>query len=273
MTPPDARTATRPPLLRQALLAAVTSAVLMGLAHAGQVPLVVGVGLAQLLLVLGLLAVVDAPAGLGIFVISCGAALAADVVVVVSDGDVGDLAGVVALSFVAGLLHQLVRRHRSRVTEALADTLVAVVLVVGAACLPAVLDHADGEVVLRAGLLAAGAALVVARVADLLVRSVAVAPDASRSWPGLALGLTTGVALAVAEAGDDLAHRDAMLVGLAAATTAMVADVFVDLSANEVVGTSAEERRRPALLPVVTVLPFSLAGPVLLVAARLLERA
>jgi hypothetical protein len=147
--------------------------------------------------------------------------------------------------------------------------MVVVVLVAAAACLPAVLEHASGEPLLRAGLLAAGAALAVARLGDLVLRRVAVAPEASRGWAALVLALAVGTALAVPEAGDGLAQRQALLVGLAAAATAVVADVLVDLAASE---AAVDERRRQSLLPVVTLLPFALLGPVLVVAARLVER-
>jgi hypothetical protein len=263
----------RPPLLQQAVLAAVASAALMGLAHAGGLALTLGTGVAQVLLALGLVALVEAPAALGVFAIGAATAVAADVTVRVDDGEVGGLAGVAAVAFVAGLLHQLVRRRRTRVTESRADTMVLVVRMTGAACLPATLERVEGEALVRVGLLAAGAALVVGRLSDLLLLRLAVAPDASRGWPGLVLSLAVGVAVAVPEAGDHLAHRDAMLVGLACAATAAVADLFVDLAANEVAGTRGEARRQAALRPVMALLPFALVAPVLLVAARLLEQA
>ena len=276
MTTPDT-VATRPPLLLQALSAALVSATvsaaLMGLAHAGTLPLELGVGVLQVLLALGFLALVEAPAALGLFTIGTAGALSSLVIVHVDDGKVGDLAGVAALAFVAGLLHQLARRNRSRVTESLADTLVVVVLVTSAACVPATLYAAEGEALVRTGLLAAGAALVVGRLSDLVLHRFAVAPDSSRSWAGLVLALGVGMAIAVPEAGDHLTHREAMLLGLACAATAAVADLFVDLAAKEVVGVVSEDRRRRALRPVAALLPFALVGPVLLTAARLLENA
>ncbi|HTL23672.1 MAG TPA: hypothetical protein VL281_06505 [Mycobacteriales bacterium] len=264
--------ALRPHLLLSALASAAVSAALMGLAHAGRLPLEVGVGVLQLLLVLAFLALVEAPAALGVFVIGAATAVAADVTVHVNDGDAGGLAGVTALALVASLLHQLVRRRRTRVTESFGDTLVAVVLVASAAAVPAALQHADGEVAVRVGLLAAGGALVVGRLADLVLQRLAVAPGASRGWPGLVLALTVGAALAVPEAGGHLTHREALLVGVACAATAAVSDLFVDLAALEVLGSPAEERRRGSLRPVVALLPFALVGPVLLAAVRLLER-
>lgn len=264
--------AVRPHPLLQALSAAAVSATLMGLVHAGLLPLEIGVGVLQVLLVLAFLALVEAPASLGVFVLGTATAVAADVTVHVSDGQAGGLAGVAALALVAALLHQLVRRNRSRVTESLADTLVVVVLVTSAAALPAAVQHADGEVAARVGLLAAGAALVVGRIASLVLHRLAVAPSASRGWPGLVLALGVGVAFGVAEAGDRLTHREAMLTALACAAAAAVADVFVDLAAVEVAESRSEVRRRASLRPLVALLPFALVGPVLLAAVRLLER-
>ncbi len=271
MTMPPA--SVRPHLLVQAFAAAAVSAALMGLAYAGQLPLTLGVAALQLVLVLGFLALVEAPAALGLFTIGVATAVAADITVHVDDGAAGGLAGVTALAFIASLGHQLVRRHRSRVTESLADALVVVVLVTSAAALPAALQHPQGEVAIRVGLLAAGVALVVGRFADLLLRRLSVAPGATRGWPGLALALTLGVALAVPEAGDLLTRREAMLIALACAATAAVADLFVDVAALEVMGSPGEVRRSGALRPVVALLPFALLGPVVLASVRLLERA
>ncbi|HUR14061.1 MAG TPA: hypothetical protein VM097_06170 [Mycobacteriales bacterium] len=262
----------RPHLVLQALSVAGVCAALMGLAHAGRLPLLVGVAVLQLLLLLAFLALVEAPASGGVFLLGMATAVAADLTVHLDDGGAGGLAGVIALALVASLLHQLVRRNRTRVTESFGDTLVVVVLVASAAALPAALAHPEGETAVRVGLLAGGAALVVGRVADLVLQRFAVAPGASRGWPGVVLALTVGVALAVPEAGDHLTHREAMLVGLACAAAAAVADLFVDLAALEVVGSRAEERRRGALRPVIALLPFALVAPVLLTAVRLLER-
>ena len=229
---------------------AVVCAGLMGLAAGGLIPLIVGTALLQLFLVLGFLALVDAPAALGVFVLGVGAAVAADVTVHVQKGHVGGLAGVAALSLVAGMLLQLVRKQRDRVTESLADALVAVVLVCSAACLPAALQHPSGSPLVRAGLLAAGGAVILSRVATLL-------------------GLVAAF-LAVPEAGSHLSTAHALSVGVAAAATALTAALLVERSRGDV---SYDERRLVALRPVATLLPFAVVAPVLLVATRLLEQA
>ncbi|MCU1693811.1 MAG: hypothetical protein JWM64_2902, partial [Frankiales bacterium] len=146
--------AARPPLLLLGLGGLLVAAALVGTALSGTTALVVAVVVLQLVLVLGALALVDAPAAGGAFAIAATAGLVGDVLVVRDDGDVGALAGVVALALVASLLHQLARRARDRVTEALSDTLLVVVLVACAACLPALRALDGGRDVALAALAA-----------------------------------------------------------------------------------------------------------------------
>ncbi|MGB8650887.1 MAG: hypothetical protein WCD35_09520, partial [Mycobacteriales bacterium] len=177
-------TSRRPPLLGQGLAAAAVAAGLLGLAVLGHLALLGGVVVVQLLVVLGFLALVEAPAAGGVFLIGLGAAVAADVVVVAEDGRVGGLAGVAALAFVASLVHQLFRRVRSRVTESLADSLVVVVLVCSAVCWPAALQHESGTWPVRISFVAAGLALLAGRIGDRVVQRPALALGATRAWPG-----------------------------------------------------------------------------------------
>jgi len=239
----------------------------------------------QVVLVLGLLALVDAPAAGGVFVVGVSAAVAADLAVLHDHGRLGALAGIVALSLVAALLHQLGRRARTRVTESLADTLFVVVLVCGCACLLAVRDLGGAR--LAAIVLAAvGVSLLVGRLGDAFVARPAVTPAATRGWPGLVLALGLGVAVAALLGGDHLSARAAALLGLAAAAAAAAGDVAVDLAAvapHAAVATgdvaaappgatalrADDGRRAAARRPVGLLLPFAAAGPVAYVAARL----
>lgn len=262
MTPP-APAPTRLTRLGHALAPALTAAVLAALAAWGSVPLLVGVAVLQLLLVLAFLALVDAPAAVGLLLLGAGAAVACDVVVQVDDGRAGGLAGVVALSFVAGLLQQLARRHRSRVTEGLADTLVVVLLVASAACLVAALQAADGDWLVPAGLAGAGAALVVGRVTQLLL-------PLRPSAPVVAALLAGTLVTALAAEGT---ARERWLLGLAVAATVVLVDVVSSLAAGELLEGPRDRRRLASLRPVTQVLPFALVAPVLLVAARLLDGA
>jgi len=238
----------------------------------------------QVVLVLGLLALVDVPAAGGVFVVGVAAAVAADVAVLHDHGRLGALAGIVALSLVAALLHQLGRRARTRVTESLAVTLFVVVLVCGCACLLAVRELGGAR--LAAIVLAAvGVSLLVGRLGDAFVARPAVTPEATRGWLGLVLALGFGVAVAALLGGDHLSARAAALLGLAVAAAAAAGDVAVDLAdvapyaavaTGDVVaapGATApradDGRRAAARRPVGLLLPFAAAGPVAYVAARL----
>jgi len=192
-------------------------------------------------------------------------------VVLVDEGRVAGLAGVVGLGLVASFLHQLSRKDRNRVTESLADTLVAVVAAVSAACLVALHQTDGGEQVLLVALAAAGATLLAGRVGDRLAPRPVLGLGASRGWPGLVLGLATGVAAAVlvAQAGGEPALVPAALLGLVAASTVATADLAVDLGAAELRSGWRDARRVAALRPAALLLPYALLGPVALLAGRL----
>jgi hypothetical protein len=266
--------ATRSPLLAQGAVGAVVAAALAGLAAAGEIPLLGGVVALQVFAVLGFLALVEAPAGGGIFALALTASVAADVVVWTDDGAVGGLAGVMALALVGGLLHQLSRRERSRVTEALADTFTSVLIGCSSVCTYAALTHDDGQWAVPAALTAAGAAVLAARIGDRTVHRPLLARGSSRAWPGLLLGLGAGVAAAALVAGAyaGISATDACLVGLLSAATVAAVDLLVDIASSELTAAPEDARRVAALRPVTTVMPFVLLGPVVLVAVLLLER-
>lgn len=264
--------ASRPPLLGQGLASAALGAALFGLAVLGDLPLLGGVVVVQGLVGLGFLALVEAPASGGVFLLGAAATIGADLVVQLEDGRVGDLAGVVALSLVGGLLHQLIRRERARVTESLADTFMVVVLGCSAVCLPAALQHAGGSWPVRAALAAAGAALLVGRLVDAVVHRPALAVGATRAWPGLLLALGVGVTVATVVADGHLTSSGAALVGLSAVAAVAAVDLAVDLAAAELSSSPADARRVAALRPVSVVLPYALLGPVVLLSVLLLER-
>ena len=270
--PAEVLAAPRSPVLLQGLIGAAVGAALAVLALLGTGPLLAGVAVLQLLLVLGFLALVDAPAAVGVFGLACLAAVASDVVVAVDHGRVAGLGAVVALALVAALLQQLVRRGRTRVTEVLADSLVAVVLVACAACLTAALElaHATDRPVV-AGLVAAAAALLAGRATDGVLSRHPVTVGATRGWPGTVAGLLLGTTggIAVAPAGTTPARI--ALLGLAASAVVVAVDLAVDLAAADLRPGPADVRRVAALRPVLALLPYALLGPVLLLGTRLLE--
>lgn len=244
---------------------------LAGLATVNGNALGAGIFVVQLILVLSFLALVDAPGSGGAFVVAAAAAAVGDAVVLTHDGRVSGLAGVIALGLVASLLHQLLRRGRTRVTESLADTLVAVVLAVSASSLIALRMAGGGRDAVVVCLAAGAGALIAGRLGDRILPRPALALGANRGWPGLLLALGAGAAAAVAAAGHSgpVAGTRGALLGLAIAATVSAADLSVDLGAAELTAGRRDARRVSALMPAGLVLPFAALAPVAYVAGRL----
>ncbi|GAC1441260.1 MAG: hypothetical protein NVSMB55_08530 [Mycobacteriales bacterium] len=272
--PPASRAnepAARPSVLALGLGGAVICVGLAGLATISALALAAGILVVQLILVLGFLALVDAPGSGGAFVVAAVAAGVGDAVVLISDGRVSGLAGVIALGMVGSLLHQLARRGRTRVTESLADTLVAVVLAVSASSLIALRMAGGGRAAVIVCLAAGAGALIAGRIGDRILPRPALALGANRGWPGLLLALGAGAAAAVAVAGNSgpVAGTRGGLLGLAIAATVSAGDLSVDLGAAELTGGRRDARRVSALMPAGLVLPFAALAPVAYVAGRL----
>lgn len=263
--------ARRPPMLLQGLGPALVGAVLIALAGPGPGLLMAGLIAMQVVMALGLLALVEAPASEGIFVITVTAAIAGDVLVLRAGGDVGSLAGAVALGLVAALLQQLFRKQRERVTESLADTFLVLTMLTSMSCLIALRDRPGGDEVLAVALAAAVGCLLAGRLGDLVLARPVLALGSTRGWPGLVLGLGVGVAAAAVIAGDsgDVRGSRAALLGLAIAATVATADLAVDLGAAELRNNRRDARRVSALTPVSLLLPYAALAPVALVAGRL----
>lgn len=266
-------TVPRPPLLAQGLACATLAGVLYGLQVLGEWPLLAGVIALQLLLVLGVLALLDAPAAGGIFALGVGAGVAADLTIKLDDGKVSDLPGIVGLALVAALLHQLIRRDRQRVTESLAATMVVVALVCMTAVLAAAPAKGVGPWPLRIGLVAGGLTLLAGRLGDRFLPRPAIAAYATRAWPGLGLALLAGLGgAALVGSGHQPAGR-AALIGLVAVSVAGGIDLALDLAATELTPAHEDARRVAALRPVAVLLPFAALAPILLLITRLLPEA
>ena len=270
--PRGRRPARRAPMIVQGLWPALLAGGLAVATSFGLLPLAVAVLAVQVFLILGALALLDAPAAGGAFVVATGAAVAADAVVLLGQGSISQVSGVVGVGIVAALVHQLARRDRSRVTESLADTLVVLVVAVGASCLLAFHDMPGGEAVLQVSLAAAGAVLLVGRLGDMLSARPILAVGSTRGWPGLLLGLAAAVAAVggVASLVGEPPVRAAALLGLVVASTVATADLAVDLGAAELRSGWRDARRVAALRPTALLLPYAVLGPVALLAGRLL---
>ena len=263
--------APRPPVLALGAGGAVICGALAGLALLSSAALAAGLLVVQLILILSFLALVDAPGSGGAFLIAAVSAAVADGVVLTSHGRVSGLAGVVGVALLGSLLHQLSRKGRTRVTESLADTMVASVLAVAAAALIGLRMAGGGRTAVVVCLAAGAAAIVAGRVGDRVLPKPALAVGADRGWPGLLLALGVGAAAAVAAAGHTgpVSGARGALLGVAIAATVAAGDLCVDLGAAELTAGRRDARRVSALMPAGLVLPFAALAPVAYIAGRL----
>jgi hypothetical protein len=269
-TEAEAPVTAHPPLLGQGAAGAVLAGGLLGLEALGQWPLLAGVLVVQVLLALGVLALLDAPAAGGIFLLAAAAAVAADVVIAADDGSIEALPGVLGLSLFAGLFHQLVRRNRQRVVESLAATMVIAGLLCMTATLTAAPEQPAGSWPLRIALAAAALTLLGGRIGDRFLPRPVIASTATRAWPGLGLGLVAGVGSAVLVNNGHLETTRAALIGLVAVSVVAGIDLALDLAATEMSPTHEQARRIAALRPVSVLLPFAALAPVVILVMRLL---
>ncbi len=126
------------------------------------------------------------------------AALAADLTAVYSaEASLARLGFVVAGAFVLGVIGQLVRGNgRANVTESIGAVAVATVGVVALATPILLARYPVGTEALMACILAAGVALVVARLCDMVLRQPRISPHVPRGAPGVVLGAMVGTAVA-----------------------------------------------------------------------------
>ena len=265
------RPARRPPPLLLGAGGAAIAALLAGASLVNQPTLALVVFLVQVVLSLGWLALIDAPASGGSFLVAAGAAIATDILVLVDDSnDLAPLAGVLGLAMLAALAHQIARSQRVHVTESLASTLAIVVLVVSAAQLIALRGVEDGRDAVTTTLAAAAAAMVVGRVVDTVLPRPTLADAAHRGWIGLGCALAAGAAAgaAVGNALDLPSTNAGALLGIAAAALASAADLAIDLGASELRAGRRDRRRVEALAPVGILLPVAAVAPVAFLAGR-----
>jgi hypothetical protein len=263
---------TRLPATTPGLLAGVVAAALAGLALLGTAPLGVGVFAVQVVVCLPWLATLDARGSTGAFAIGVAASIACDIVVGVADTpDIGRTALVVALTVLASLIHQLLRRPRRGVTLSIAATLSMAVFASCGASYVALRVEGGGGIADAAALFGAGVALAVARIVDLVVPRPAVVPGSRRGIVGLLLGLgaagATGWLYGHAH-GDVLGSDHGVRMAIVTALIALLADLAVDA----VLSTAPpdEERSVAALTPLGMLLPVVLSGPAAYVAGRIL---
>jgi hypothetical protein len=137
---------------------------------------------------------------------------------------------VTAAALGAGVVGQLLRgAGRTRVTESLSATVLVVIGVICLASLIVLSRHLAGTQSIEACLFAAGVAVVVARLSDVVLPAPRTSPQVSRGWIGVILGAMAGT-VAAGIAGSylvGLAPRQTVIAGFVTAMCAIMADLAV----------------------------------------------
>lgn len=187
-------------------------------AYAGEIALLLAVLVVQGLLASGWHRTLDVPGSVGGMVLAGGAALAADILLLLRDEarPLAPIAGVLGVAVLGAMVHQLLRGPaRSRVTASLTATTMLVVLGTLAALFLAAAQTRGGAALVALAALAAAISAAVDQVAlpPLVVAGIA-------TVGGILLG-------AVAAALTELSLGPSLLLGGAAAATAVSVMVFV----------------------------------------------
>jgi hypothetical protein len=185
----------------------------------------------QALFVLAWTVATRPPAPRVVAAVGLAAALAADAAAVMTrPASLAPLAYVTAGALLAGVLGQLSRpAGRVRVTESLGSTLVVVLGVVAFSTLIVLTRHSAGTQALVSCLFAAGVALFVARLTDVVLPYPRLAPQVPRGGLGVVLGAmagTSGAGLAGSLL-DGLSIERTAMAGLITAIVAVVVDLSI----------------------------------------------
>ena len=271
---PISRLTAREHHLPAAAFAVLAVALLVGLPELlGQTGRLAAVLVVQLGLVLCWVLVTGAQGFAGSLAVGAGAAVAADLALVLpGDPELGDLLAVVGVGFLAVVVQQMLRRPRPELVASLA---VAVLMIVAVASLAALLllgrTDAGSERALVA-LLAVGAALVVGHLVDLVLPRPQLADGVPRGLVGAVLAVLAGAAVAVLAAGlvgDVLDERRALVHGAVVSGVAALTGLVASYVVVEATATDDEPDGEPRfsrwVLPVIQVaLPLAACAPVVL---------
>ncbi|MDQ1646368.1 MAG: hypothetical protein QOJ50_2552 [Cryptosporangiaceae bacterium] len=257
------------PLPVPTALAAAAATVLTALLYGSALASSTVFALAVLLVQGGLVAVwclVSRPVGLVAVAAVPGAAaiLSTGLLAFGADTSVAPAAAVLALSFIATIAAQLARRDgRPQLTAAFGSTMTLVVAVCALATLISLHRQIGGPAVVGACVGAAGAGLVVARLADLLLPRPTVNYAVPRGAVGVLAGALAGAGLAATSPAltDPMSVPVTALAGAGVALAAILADVGMSFAAagRELIEAP---RPQPPLRPLLgPLLGLALAAP------------
>jgi hypothetical protein len=190
------------------------------------------------------------------------AVTAADVVLLrTRAATAGSIVGVIGLSVIAVLFHQLARRDPRGVTGAVSVTLSAIVLTLALALLLPLRELAGGRSAVFTGIVTAAAAVVV-------VRLLGGGADPLRRLAGLLAAVLVALACGLAKGG--LTTGDAIGLGLGAAVTALLADRMLARVTVPQTGGGLLQAYSSMIVPVTAILPLALASPIAYLAGRVI---
>jgi hypothetical protein len=270
---PISRLTAREHHLPAAAFAVLAVALLVGLPELlGQTGRLAAVLVLQLGLVLCWVLVTGAQGFAGSLTVGAGAAVAADLALVLpGDPELGDLLAVIGVGFLAVVVQQMVRRPRHDLVASLSVVVLLVVAVASLAALLLLGRTDDGSDRALVALLAVGAALVVGHLVDWVLPRPQLADGVPRGLVGAVLAVLAGAAVAVLAAGlvgDVLDEQRALVhgavvAGVAALTGLVASYVVVGATADDDPG--GEPRFSRWVLPVIQVaLPVAACAPVVL---------
>ncbi len=196
----------------------------------------------------------------GSLAIGSGTAVVADTVLALqSEPDLGPLAAVLALAFLAGILHQLSRSAPRRLaTASLAGISTLAVTLVAMSTLVLLFRITDGSEVYVAIVVASGGAVVVGHLVDLVLPLPRITPELPRGLTALVLSVGSAIAAAVT-----LSGAVGLIEGLGAAIVGVILGLVAALLAVAASYIAAERRKLSWSLPwLQALIPLAGTAPV-----------
>ena len=259
---------------RALLAAAVATAVLAGTAAGSAHTLLAGVAAVQAALIVAWVFGTAMPGRIGAMTITGLAAAGADVAVTVwPNSALSPLLAPLGMGVLAMFVHQLMRGVvRARVVESLSGVAMVLVAAVGLTAYVQLRHELDGRSLAVAAILAAGTAVVIGQLVDLVWSRPRLDPEVPRGLVAIVLGCAAaaGAGAWVLRDSPVLSSGRALLLVAAVAVLAALVSVGASFAAhgltNQDVDAPSEfavvHRPRPALRPLlVAIVPLSLVAP------------
>ncbi|MBA3340109.1 MAG: hypothetical protein H0T54_10275 [Geodermatophilaceae bacterium] len=196
----------------------------------------------------------------GSLVIGAGTAVVADTILALQEQpDLAPLAAVLALAFIAAMLHQLLRSNPRRLaTASLAGISTLAVALIAMSALLLLYRITDGSTVYVAIVGATGGAVVVGHVVDLLLPLPRITPEVPRGLTALVISVGVAIAAAVT-----LSDPSGLIDSLGAAMVGAILGLVSALLAVAASYIAAERRELNWSLPwLQALIPLAGAAPI-----------